>query len=126
MQEQILESIIFGLKADIAVKDAEIRQLKELLLIEVAKNDHLTKSLKQVNGLKEENEALYEERTALIAGTILERKDIIKDTAKEILSELDEAKQYAKDFYGVTEKVGVDIAINVVKKIFKQKGVEVE
>lgn len=40
---------------------------------------------KQVDELKEENKELYKENTTLIAGSILERKDIAKDTAKEIL-----------------------------------------
>ena len=40
---------------------------------------------KQVDELKFENTELYKERTALIAGSILEKQNIIKDTVKDLL-----------------------------------------
>ena len=76
--------------------------------------------------MKSENTELYKEHTALIAGSILEKRDIVKDTAKEILQGLEERKERVKSFYGTTESVGVDIAIRTIKEICKQKGVEVE
>lgn len=44
-------------------------------------NDELQK---QVDELKAENTELYKERTTLIAGSILQKQNIVKDTAKEI------------------------------------------
>ena len=44
---------------------------------------------KQVDELKAENTELYKEHTALIAGSILAKQNIPKDTAKKILDELD-------------------------------------
>ena len=49
-----------------------------------------------------------------------------KDLAKEVLNELAERKERVKSFYSVAESVGVDIAINTIKEMLKQKGVEVE
>ena len=89
----------------------------------IAENAELQK---QVDELKSENTELYKEHTALIAGSILEKRDIVKDTAKEILQGLEERKERVKSFYGTTESVGVDIAIRTIKEICKQKGVEVE
>lgn len=39
---------------------------------------------KQVNELKAENTELYKEHTTLIAGSILQKEQVKKDTAKEI------------------------------------------
>ena len=55
-----------------------------------------------------------------------ELKQAVKDTAKEIIDELNSIKPNVRATYGVQEQVGVDIAINRVKTYFKQKGVEVE
>ena len=49
-----------------------------------------------------------------------------KETAKEIIDELNSIKPNVRATYGVQEQVGVDIVINRVKNYFKQKGVEVE
>ena len=45
---------------------------------------------KQVDELKSENTELYKEHTALIAGSILKKQEIAKDTAKEILTKANE------------------------------------
>lgn len=46
-----------------------------------AKNNELQK---QVDELKAENTELYKEHTTLIAGSILQKKQAVKDTVKEI------------------------------------------
>lgn len=43
---------------------------------------------KQVDELKVENTELHKEHTILIAGSILQKQDIAKDTAKEILTKI--------------------------------------
>lgn len=43
---------------------------------------------KQVDKLKAENTELYKEHTTLIAGSILQKEQVKKDTAKEIFTEL--------------------------------------
>ena len=48
-----------------------------------------TELQKQIDELKSENTELYKEQTTLIAGSILAKQNIPKDTAKEILDELD-------------------------------------
>ncbi len=57
---------------------------------------------------------------------VVKEKQAVKDTAKEIIDELNSIKPNVRSTYGVQEQVGVDIAINRVKTYFKQKGVEVE
>lgn len=54
------------------------------------------------------------------------KEHIVKDTAKEIIDELNSIKPNVRATYSVQEQVGMDIAINRVKTYFKQKGVEVE
>lgn len=60
---------------------AEIERLSEEKKTLVWLNQSLEK---KVDELKAGNTELYKENTTLIAGSILERKDIAKDTAKEI------------------------------------------
>lgn len=65
---------------------------------------------KQVDELKTENTELYKEHTTVIAGSILQKKQAVKDTAKEILDML----------YTPMPKT------NIVIEIKKRYGVEVE
>ena len=93
----------------------------------------------QVDELKAENTELYKEHTTLIAGSILERKNIAKDTAKEILNDLRnifiEQSSYGSDvnqhigYYDYVVKIG--LVIEQVEEYAKLKygieyGVEVE
>lgn len=85
---------------------------------------------KQVDELKSENAELYKEHTTLIAGSILEKQDIAKDTAKEIFEKIFEAlccfstkgrsDEYNKGYLQAI--VDVDERI---QKVAKEKGVEV-
>ena len=52
-------------------------------------------------------------------------KQAVKDTAKEIIDDLNSIKPTVRENYGVSELVGVDMAINRVKDLLKRKGVEV-
>lgn len=56
----------------------------------IERADKLQKQIDQLNALKAENTELHKEHTALIAGSILEKQDIVKDTAKEIVTEIDD------------------------------------
>lgn len=78
-------------KAEIERLTEEINQRREMMrrmdcnyATELQKNAELQK---QVNELKAENTELYKEHTTLIAGSILAKQNIAKDTAKEILQE---------------------------------------
>ena len=83
---------------------------------------------KQVDELKAENTELYKEHTTLIAGSILKKEDIVKDTAKEIYKEL--RKVFDTTFLiGDLYVLGIDIWTRIngkIKEIVKNKGVEVE
>ena len=104
-----------GLEYEIELLTEEIDQRREMMnrmncnyATELQKNAELQK---QVDELKEENKELYKENTTLIAGSILERKDIAKDTAKEIYCHIAKAyydkemlkifREYLKERYGV-------------------------
>lgn len=76
------------------------------------------------NSIIETMNSFYREQAEHLAGLKIEQA--VKDEAKEILDGLSERKERVKNFYGVAESVGVDIAINTIKEILKQKGVEVE
>lgn len=79
-------------KAEIVRLTAEINQRREMMsrmdcnyATELQKNAELQK---QVKRLTEENEELHNDNTTLIAGSILQKEQVEKDTAKEILQEL--------------------------------------
>lgn len=127
-------------KAEIERLKAEINQRREMMsrmdcnyATELQKNGEIQK---QVKSLTEENKELYKENTTLIAGSILERKDIAKDTAKEILQGFDKwLKQAIGDSYdkavrGSIHYAGKNSAFHevkeLVKKVAESKGVEVE
>lgn len=62
-----------------------------------------------------------DEEMRLIRQDVIERLEVTrKELVKEILQCLEERKERVKDFYGIAESVGVDIAIRVVKKILKE------
>ena len=123
MCEKCKEQIV---KAETERLTAEIDQRREMMhrmdcnyATELQKNAELQK---QVNELKTENTELYKEHTALIAGSILAKQNIVKDTAKEILTELD------LFFNGTTFRKGYEFKkINEkLKEIAKRNGIEVE
>lgn len=92
MSENMLESIIFGLKATIREQKAEIERLKDENIEErdihfknlCGYKNRIAELEKQVDELKAENKELYNEHTAFIAGSLLEKQNTVKDTAKEI------------------------------------------
>ena len=55
-----------------------------------------------------------------------EKQQTVKDTAKEIIVELNRLKNTARENYGVSEQAGVDMAINRVESYIQQKCVEVK
>lgn len=95
---------------------------KKTITITIEEYNSLLEKQKQVDELKEENKELYKENTTLIAGSILERKDIVKDAAKEILGELD------LFFKGTTFRKGYEFKKidEKLKELAKNNGVEVE
>lgn len=84
----------------------------------------------QINELKSENTVLYKERTTLIAGSILQKQDIVKDTSKKIEDKIQELLD--TPFEGKTEKQkyqrkGMEEGLKIVLEIVREcKGVEVE
>jgi predicted RNase H-like nuclease (RuvC/YqgF family) len=151
MSENTLENIIFGLKTELEELKAEnaglkergekiINELHKTIDAQKAEIERLTEEngqlksynsgleyentelQQQINELKAENTELYKEHTALIAGSILAKQNIAKDTAKEILTELD------LFFNGTTFRKGYEFKkINEkLKEIAKRNGVEVE
>ena len=70
---------------------------------------------KQVDELKTENTELYKEHTTVIAGSILQKKQAVKDTAKEIcdlILEHWEKKQFVECDWlrvAISEKYGVEV-----------------
>jgi chromosome segregation ATPase len=90
----------------------------------------------QMDKLKEENTELYKEHTTLIAGSILEKQDIAKDTAKEILQGFNQwlkqaiSDSYNKSVCGSMHHGGRNTAFHEVKelvnKVAESKGIEVE
>lgn len=157
MSENTLENIIFGLKTElketkerfIKILDlnermissqqakierltAEIDQRQEMMhrmdcnyATELQKNAELKK---QVDELKSENTKLYKEHTTLIAGSILKQQDIARDTAKEIIEELNNIKDFFPDSPGGHLRAdGWRMCIDKLKEIAKERyGVEVE
>lgn len=152
-----LESIIFGLKQTIADQKAEIERLTEentqlekdvhdmSWVIKIHKycvganhcqnrSDGEFELQRQVDELKSENTELYKEHTTLIAGSILEKQNTVKDTAKEILPEmLARAKRLKEQFdsttYGTNREhliATIEIEIEGIKNLAKRYGVEVE
>lgn len=122
MDENTLENIIFGLNTELKELKAENEQLSEI-------NDDFRQEVitlnierlelqKQVDELKAENTELYKERTTLIAGSILQKQQAVKDTAKEIL---DKAIIIDKN----TGNKGF-ICIEALTELCKNKGAEVE
>ena len=95
---------------------------EKTITISLDEYNRLLQNQKQVDELKEENKELYKENTMLIAGSILERKDIAKDTAKEILGEL------GLFFKGTTFRKGYEFKKidEKLKELAKNNGVEVE
>ena len=85
------------------------------LLIE-KRNNEIAELQKQVDELKAENTELYKEHTTLIAGSILQKKQAVKDTAKEILQTI----------MSIIKKSNGFLAEEVVRILAKQNGVEVE
>lgn len=100
---------------------AEIERLTELAELRLRDNQDTCKLLdekeKQVDELKAENTELYKEHTTLIAGSILQKKQAVKDTAKEISKKvvdlnviygddfrlfLDNFELWVKERYGVS------------------------
>ena len=116
-----LAKVEMDLIGKIADQKAEIERLTE---------EH-AELQKQVDELKEENKKLYKENTTLIAGSILERKDISKDTAKEIFEKIFEvlccfttqgkSKGYAEGFIDCLEEVDERI-----QKLAQECNIEVE
>ena len=49
-----------------------------------------------------------------------------RQTAREIIVELNRLKNIVRENYGVSEQAGVDMAINRIETYIKEKGVEVE
>ena len=49
-----------------------------------------------------------------------------RDTAKEILQEIESFKHYAETSGRIADKLGATIAIKTIKEILKSKGVEVK
>ena len=101
-----------------------------------AKNAELQK---QVDELKTENTELYKEHTTVIAGSILQKKQAVRDTAKEICDDLRnifiEQSSYGSDanqhigYYDYEVKMG--LVIEQIEEYAKEKygieyGVEVE
>lgn len=101
---------------------AEIERLTE-------ENEHLDMVAKQAladyQNAQVQVDELLRDKGFLIAD-LTNARQAVKDTAKEIIDELNSIKPNVRSTYGVQEQVGVDIAINRVKTYFKQKGVEVE
>ena len=54
------------------------------------------------------------------------RQETVEKDFNAIIQALEERKDRVKDFYGVNESVGVDIAIRTVKELAKQLGVEIK
>lgn len=97
---------------------------------------------KQVDELKSENTELYKEHTTLIAGSILEKQNTVKDTAKEICKAIHEdlqatlfnLKHFITDSEGQKaqeqQNIGIIKAQDAVsefeKTLKKRYGVEVE
>ena len=92
MDDNKAENIIFGLKETIAEQKAEIERLKDENIEErdihfknlCGYKNRIAELEKQVDELKAENKELYNEHTAFIAGSLLEKQNTVKDTAKEI------------------------------------------
>lgn len=96
----------------LAWQEVEIQQLTE-------ENAGLKE---QVDELKSENTELYKEHTTLIAGSILEKQNTVKDTAKEIFETI------FYDCWAVKDEKGHKIFDEGKIKDFAKKcyGVEVE
>lgn len=98
--------------------------------------DLFQKTIDLIHRLQSENAEQKTEIERLKANEVIEChgmlkgcdmvKQAVKDTAKELIDELNSIKPNVRATYGVQEQVGVDIAINRVKTYFKQKGVEEE
>lgn len=83
------------------------------------RSQRLREFQKQIDELKSENAELYKERTALIAGSILEKQNIVKDTAKEILQEVGDIVDDGDDRFKYKD-------YQWHKNLCKHYGVEVE
>lgn len=90
-----------------------------------AKNTELQQ---QVDKLKEENAELYKEHTTLIAGSILEKQDITKYTAKDLLIEFNEwiNEHYDAKFDAYCVCIPVDKVSEFLMHKSKEYDVEVE
>lgn len=134
------EKVIAEQKAEIERLTAEINQRREMMsrmdcnyATELQKNTELQK---QVKSLTEENKELHNDNTTLIAGFILQKEQVEKDTAKEILQGFDKwlkqaiSDSYDKSVSGSIRHGGRNTAFHevkeLVKKVAKEKGVEVE
>ena len=53
-------------------------------------------------------------------------KETVKNDFYTIIKALEKRKETAHSFYGVSESVGVDMAIKTVKELVKQFGVEIK
>ena len=93
-----------------------------------AKNAELQKQVdeltKENKWLTKENEELYNDNTTLIAGSILQKEQVEKDTANEIYQEIDKSDILVVETqeYGEIEVVPMER----LKEIIKSKGAEVE
>ena len=99
--------------------------------------DSVVLSKEEYEKLQNENKQLFYRNSNLI----LENKNLKEDTEIEVLKAsketaekdfstiikaLEERKERVHSFYGVSESVGVDIAIKTVKELAKQFGVEIK
>lgn len=145
-----LESIIFGLKAEVERLQGENAELKEenailkgaqLMIVPRSNCKTIRRKLLMFDKMKEHNAELQKQVDELTAKLqcptdITEAvkpfvSQAVKDTAKEILQEAENllhecAMEYAnaghKDYFGVCE----NISWKVIRKIAKDKGVEVK
>ncbi len=85
---------------------------KKTITITIEEYNSLLGKQKQVDELKSENTELYKEHTALIAGSILAKQNIAKDTAKEIAKYLLINDEFGDCSYAVElikERYGVEV-----------------
>lgn len=100
---------------------------KKTITITMEEYNLLLEKQKQVDKLKAENTELYKEHTTVIAGSILQKKQAVKDTAKEIYELIDAVKEvFPNDYRGYDMAHGWSMCVDKLKEIIKSKGAEVE
>jgi predicted transcriptional regulator len=85
---------------------------EKTITISLDEYNRLLESQKQVDELKAENTELYKEHTTLIAGSILQKEQAVKDTAKEIAKYLLINDEFGDCSYAVElikERYGVEV-----------------